>query len=137
MNHVEIILRLYHCDASPKILEKWFRVYFVDLMQEDEIYYPRCNYSCNNDTKSKSCVLFVKLFFDTPLPFEELIEYINLLVEFDNSKIYTIRKNEVSLELFEDKVIYNKEEFYLNDLTIRDSRTHERLNKLKHTWNQI
>jgi hypothetical protein len=136
MNHVEFTLRLHHPNATPIILDKWFRIFHSELIGEDDVY--NIKHSVLETTiKSKSCILLIKIEFNTPMCFEEFIEFINYFTEFENARIYTIYNIPVNIELFEDKVIYNKEVFYLQDLVMRNSRLNERLSELKYSWNQL
>ena len=137
MNQVEFTLRLHHPKATPAILDKWFRIFHTELIGEDDVY--NFKHSYNNifiDPKSKSCVIHIKIEFQTPMVFEEFIEFMNYFIEFEKANIYTVYNTPVNIELFEDKILYNKEVFYLQDLTIRNSKTKERLSELKHSWNQ-
>jgi hypothetical protein len=79
----------------------------------------------------------VNIEFQTPMVFEEFIEFINYFIEFENANIYTIYNTPVNIELSEDRINYNKEPFYLQDLTLRSSQTKERLSELKYSWNQL
>jgi hypothetical protein len=133
MNHIEFKLRLHHPSATPKILNRWFRIFYLDLIGDDDIY--NIKYSCEKIENSK--VIFIKLEFQTPMIFEEFIEFMQFFIEFESAEIYTIYNVPVSIELSEDRVSYNKEVFYLQDLTIRNSRMNERLSELKFSWNQI
>jgi len=134
MNHIQFTLKLHHPTATPKILDKWFRIFHTELLGEDDIYH--IQYSYQKLDTSRSCVVHVNLDFDTPMVFEELIEFMHYFIEFENANVYTIYNVPVNIELFEDKVVYNKEVFYLQDLTLRNSKTKERLSELKRLWNQ-
>ncbi len=136
MNHVEFKLRLHHPIATPKILDRWFRLFYTDLIGDDDVYNIKYSYDKINNTKNKSCIIHVTINFDTPMDFETFIEFINYFIEFDNAKIYTLYNTQVNIELFEDTVIYNKEVFQLQDLCVRNSRMNERLSELKHIWNK-
>jgi hypothetical protein len=135
MNHVEFNLRLHHPIATANILDKWFRILYNDLVEDDDVY--NIKYSYQKLKHNKTTVIIVTVCFDTPMIFEELIEFMNYFIEFDNANIYTLYKVPVSIELYEDKIIYNKEVFHLQDLTIRTSRMSERLSELKYKWNQL
>jgi hypothetical protein len=134
-NKVEITIRLHHPDANEYILDRWFKVFYIDLLNDDDIYKMNYNYKKIN-SRPNSCILLVNIVFYTPMNFEEIIEYIHCLIEFKNTEIYTIRKNIVSIELYNDEIKYNNESFFLQDLTIRNSKTNERLSELKVSWNQ-
>lgn len=136
MNHIDLTLRLHHPNATPKILSKWFRIFYNELLGEDDVYNIKYNYN-NITSNNSSCIIHVNIEFNTPMVFEEFIEFINYFVEFDNANVYTIYNRPVNIELLEDKIVYNKEVFYLQDLCIRNSKTKERLSELKYSWNQI
>jgi hypothetical protein len=133
MNQVELKLRLHHPSASHKILTRWFRIFYLELIGEDDVY----NLKFSIETIENTKAILVKVEFQTPIIFEEFIEFINYFVEFESANIYTIYNTQVNIELFEDKVMYNKEVFYLQDLVLRNSKTKERLSELKHSWNQL
>ena len=136
MNHIDISLRLHHPKATSKILSKWFRIFYNELFADDDVY--NINYNFNQiSSNACSCIIHVNIEFNTPMIFEEFIEFINYFVEFENANVYTIYNIPVNIELLEDKISYNKEVFYLQDLCIRNSKTKERLSELKYSWNQI
>lgn len=132
MNQVEFKLRLYHPKATSRILDKWFRIFYNDLVGDDDVYNISYSYE-----KPKTTILFVMIQFNTPMVFDDFIEFINSFIEFENADVYTIYNHPVSIELVDDKVIYNKEEFYLQNLCVRNSQTKERLNELKLKWGQL
>jgi hypothetical protein len=132
MNCIDFILRLHHPIASHNILIQWFRIFHQELLGEDDIY----QIKISPEPVEKSKVVLIKIEFRTPMIFEEMIEFINYFIEFESSKIFTLYNQPVNIELYEDKISYNKELFYLQDLTIRNSRIKERLSELKLSWNQ-
>jgi hypothetical protein len=136
MNHIELTLRLHHPNANPNILNKWFCLFYNELLGEDDVYNIKYTYD-KISTKSNACIIHINIDFNTPMIFEEFIEFINYFVEFENANVYTIYNTPVNIELLDDKVTYNKEPFYLQDLVMRNSKTKERLSELKHSWNQI
>lgn len=137
MNHVEFKLRLHHPIAKSNILDKWFRVFYVDLVGEDDVYNIKYSYNHVNYDKNKASIIHVTILFDTPMLFEELVEFMNYFTDFDNANVYTLYNIPVNIDLLDDMFIYNKEVFYLQDLTVRNSRINERLSELKHKWDQF
>ncbi len=133
MNQVELKLRLHHPSASRKILTRWFRIFYLELIGEDDVY--NLTFSIEHIEKTKA--IFVKVEFQTPMIFEDFIEFMNYFVEFESANIYTIYDSQVNIELHEDKVMYNKEVFYLQDLALRNSKIKERISELKYSWNQL
>ncbi len=133
MNVVEFKIRLHHPSASHKILTRWFQIFYMELIGEDDVYHVK--FSIEQIEKTK--VIIVNIYFQTPMVFEEMVEFMNYFTEFEKASIYTIYNSPVNVELLDDKIFYNKELFYLQDLTIRNSKTKERLSELKHSWNQV
>ena len=137
MNNIGFKLRLYHPNASATILDKWFRIFYVDLVGDDDVYNIKYSYEHLKNEKTKACVLFINIEFNSPMNFDDFIEFIDCFIEFKNAEIYTLYNTPVQIELTDDKVIYNKEEFYLQDLSIINSKMKERLSELKHKWGQV
>lgn len=137
MNHIGFKLRLYHTNATASILDKWFRIFYSDLVGDDDVYNIKYSYEPLKNEKNKSCIIFINIEFNSPMNFDDFIEFINFFIEFKHAEVYTIYNTPVQIELIDDRVIYNKEEFYLQDLCIINSRTKERLSELKNKWGQV
>lgn len=137
MNHVKFKLRLHHSCSPVKVLSKWFRILFIDLEEDDDVYNIKQSYeTISEKEKGKSSILFVNVEFNTPMKLEDFIEFISFYTEFENASIYTLYTVPVNIELVNDSFLYNKEIFYLQDLVFRDQKTKERLSELKYSWGQ-